>query len=74
MREKIKILGKKFSRNLLFIALGLTMFGLLVWFVIYNFVFLGKNFNNAFNIETRPVSEIKFDIEGFEKLNLIRKR
>ena len=72
--DKIKVLGKKFSKNLLFIALGLAMFGLLIWFTIYNFMFLGKNLNNAFNIEARSSSEIKFDIEGFEKLNLIKKR
>ena len=61
-----------FKSKRFFIALAIVLLILLAVFVINNFSFLIKNLNNALNVDMTKEQGLKFDIEGFGKLNLIR--
>ncbi|MDI6820757.1 MAG: hypothetical protein QMD65_01080 [Patescibacteria group bacterium] len=41
-------------------------------FIIYSSGFLISHLNKALNVDVKAASPIQFDIEGFEKLNLVR--
>jgi len=58
-----------------FLAVFLTvfLFVAMVALVVYNFVFLISNFGKVFVGDDRQNPPRGFDIEGFERLNLIRK-
>lgn len=45
---------------------------LTIFLVSYLTLNLLSNLNKALNIELAPVSATQFDIEGFEKLNLVK--
>ncbi len=47
------------------------MFLCVAGFVVYDFLFLISNFNKALGATLEPSFSGGFDIEGFEKLNLI---
>ena len=49
------------------------MFMVVVGFTIYNLIFLVSNFNKTLNNQPGKKTISGFDIEGFEKLNLIKK-
>jgi hypothetical protein len=44
-----------------------------VWLVIYMFGFLLSNLSRATIVESESRNVIRFDTEGFEKLNLMKK-
>jgi|GEM_PF-6521194 len=48
-----------------------VMFLCVAGFVVYDFLFLISNFNKALGATLEPSFSGGFDIEGFEKLNLI---
>lgn len=60
-------------RHYFIFAGGGIMTILTVWFVVYIFNFLLSNFSKATNVEPPQNTAVKFDIEGFEKLNLMQK-
>ena len=68
--SKLKI---KASRQFLFSVLTVFLFVAMVALVVYNFVFLISNFGKVFVGDDRQNPPRGFDIEGFERLNLIRK-
>lgn len=56
-------------------GLVIIMIAISIWFIISASFFLIKNLNNAFTQE--PIidqSNVSFDKEGFQKLNLIKER
>ena len=62
---------KSSSRQTLFYILAIFLFLIAGGFVISNFLFLISNFNEAL-LESPPLPPpLQFDIEGFEKLDLI---
>lgn len=46
---------------------------LTLWLVVYMFGFFLSNLTKAIDVETTQSVQIKFDTEGFEKLNLMKK-
>lgn len=70
--ELIKMIFSKihFSRSALFPLLGFTLMVLLVLFMGFMIRFLGENLQNAFSPVIPHGSSIRFDMEGFKKLDL----
>ena len=64
---------KKIPKQALFSVLAVFMFMVVVGFTIYNLIFLVSNFNKTLNNQPGKKTISGFDIEGFEKLNLIKK-
>ena len=62
---------KKMREALIFVLAG-AMVIFTVSFVFYLIGFLLPRLNKALNVEMTPPSATQFDIDGFEKLNLIR--
>ncbi len=65
--SKLKISKKE---SLFIIALLLLI--IISFVTIYNFIFLVKNFDKAYNNSNKNSSNQGFDIEGFEKLKLTK--
>lgn len=58
------------TKRSIFPALAIVLLAITVWVCSISIDFLGTNLNTAMApIKTQPV-DLKFDIEGFEKLNL----
>jgi len=57
--------------GILFVLAGVLAI-LTIFLVSYLTLNLLSNLNKALNIELAPVSATQFDIEGFEKLNLVK--
>lgn len=72
-KKQFKIKGANFFKGKSFFAF-LTAVSLLViaYVIIMNILFLGKQLNNAYNINVNRNNAVKFDTEGFQKLNLVR--
>ena len=73
MFKFMKIFKTEYSKKkfLLFFSAA-VMFLAIAGFVIYNFLFLISHFNKALGTALEPSFSGGFDIEGFEKLNLIK--
>lgn len=72
LRLKNRLAVKSENRHYVFAFLALLMLIVVSALVIWSVAFLVSNFAEAF-IETSPPASVeKFDIEGFEQLNLIR--
>ena len=63
---------KKIRHIFLFVGGGFFAV-VVIWFVIYMFGFLLSNLSKATNVEPHSVGAVRFDTEGFEKLNLMKK-
>ena len=70
---KIKLPKIKNGERFTFLGLAVGLFILTIVFVVYGFRFLDSNFNRALGTVSPPPPETRFDIEGFEKLGLIKK-
>lgn len=69
-----KFSGKlKFSKDSVFSIIGVFAAFILGAFAIYSATFLVSHINEALNTDVRASDAPSFDIEGFEKLNLIGK-
>lgn len=64
---------KKIPKQAIFSVAAVFMFAVLIGFTIYNLIFLVSNFNKTLNHQLEKKTILGFDIEGFEKLNLIKK-
>ncbi|HDY73461.1 MAG TPA: hypothetical protein ENH86_02740 [Candidatus Jorgensenbacteria bacterium] len=63
------------SQEVFFLILAIVLFLLTAWFVINNFIFLVDGLNKTFGIDIATSQEAPpFDKEGFEALNLVKKR
>jgi len=60
------------SKRALFIMMAVILFAIVSVVVIYNFIFLVANFTKVLNADTVKKQSPEFDIQGFEKLNLIK--
>ncbi len=60
------------NRQFTFIALAFVMLVIVALFVIYSFTFLISEFNDVSNQQISPPPVLRFDISGFEKLNLTK--
>ncbi len=63
---------KKVRHVFLFAGGGILAIAV-VWLVVYMFGFLLSNLSRATTVEPRSQNVIRFDTEGFEKLNLMKK-
>ncbi len=63
---------KKVRHVFLFAGGGILAIAV-VWLVVYMFGFLLSNLSMATTVEPRSQNVIRFDTEGFEKLNLMKK-
>lgn len=63
---------KKVRHMFLFAGGGMLAIAV-VWLVVYMFGFLLSNLSRATTVEPRSQNIIRFDTEGFEKLNLMKK-
>lgn len=68
MKESLK----KFKVSFLYIMAGVMVI-LAGWVIVYMITFLLTNLTGALSVEVKPNENVKFDTEGFEKLNLIKK-
>lgn len=70
--ETIKMIFSKihFSRNALFPSLGFLLVVILVVFMGFMIRFLGDNLQNAFSPVVPHGTSLRFDTEGFQKLDL----
>ncbi len=60
-------------RHYFIFAGGGIMAILTLWFVVYIFGFLISNLSKATDVEPTRNTAVRFDIGGFEKLNLVGK-
>ena len=62
----------KSKKRFVFLAMGVVMFAIVGGFVIYSFIFLISTFDKilATQLISPPIS--RFDIQGFEQLDLIK--
>ena len=73
MAKLLKIFKTEYSKKKFFLFFAATvMFLAITGFVIYNFLFLISHFNKALGTALEPSFSDGFDIEGFERLNLIK--
>jgi len=69
----IKLFKTEYSKKkFLLVFIAAAMFLAIAGFVIYNFIFLISHFNKALRIALEPSFSDGFDIEGFERLNLVK--
>ena len=66
-------LALKKVRHVFIFAGGGILAIAVVWLVVYMFGFLLSNLSMATTVEPRSQNVIRFDTEGFEKLNLMKK-
>lgn len=69
----MKIFSKKNYHQPLLFFLAIIMAITALAVVAYLLTFLVTHLNLALNVKIEPVKVTQFDIDGFEKLNLIRK-
>lgn len=69
----MKIFGIKNYRHPLLFFLAIIMAITALAVVAYLLTFLVKHLNTALNVKIEPTKVTQFDIDGFEKLNLIKK-
>lgn len=67
---KMIVLKFHFSRNALFPSLGFLFVIILVLFMGFMIRFLGEHLQNAFSPVIPHGGSIRFDMEGFKKLDL----
>ena len=67
------VLILKKVRHVFLFAGGGVLAVAVVWLVIYMFGFLLSNLSRATIVESVSRNVIRFDTEGFEKLNLMKK-
>ncbi len=72
MREKIRTI-RLASKNMFFIVLASAMVLITGAFVIYGIVFLGSSLEGALEAPSVAPTHLQFNIQEFEKLNLIQK-
>ncbi|KKU93899.1 MAG: hypothetical protein UY26_C0003G0047 [Candidatus Jorgensenbacteria bacterium GW2011_GWA1_48_13] len=60
------------SKQFTFIALAFVMLVVVALFVIYSFTFLISEFNDVSGQQISPPPVPRFDIQGFEKLDLTK--
>lgn len=77
MKNKMNGLMKKLSslrtsKQLLFSLLAVVMLLLIAGVVVNTSMFLVKHLNRALTATPAPAPAVKFDIEGFEKLQLTK--
>ncbi len=71
MRDRTRTI-RLLSKNLLFIALASVMVIATGAFVIFSIVFLGSSLNSALEAPNVTPAHVQFNVQEFEKLNLIR--
>ncbi len=72
MKDKTKAI-RLLSKNLLFIVLASVMVIATGAFVIYSIVFLGSSLDSALEAPNVTPTHVQFNVQEFEKLNLIQK-
>ncbi|MDI6734040.1 MAG: hypothetical protein QMD50_00910 [Patescibacteria group bacterium] len=63
---------KKIIRQWIFPLAAIFFIIFIFGFIIYSSGFLIANLNQALNADVKAAQPVQFDIEGFEKLNLIK--
>lgn len=64
---------KKISKDIVFPIFGIFLAVIIAGFAIYSMTFLVSHINDALNTPVKAGDQPSFDIQGFEKLNLIQK-
>lgn len=73
MADKLKSMNfKKIERQTLFLGLAIAMSIIVVGFAIYAILSLAADLNEAVSAPTPVPDTVKFDIQGFRDLKLIR--
>lgn len=72
MKGLLKFIKNSFQKQLTFTILAGLMVLLILGFVIYVSAFLASNLNKSLSVPGKTPVVQKFDIEGFEKLNLVK--
>ncbi len=63
---------KKMEKQSVFLLLALLMCILVGGFTIYSIIFIGSSLDDALTAPPPSAPTVKFDIQGFENLKLIR--
>jgi len=70
--KSFKELKEKLNNQMLFFVMAIVMVLITLSLSIYLLMFLVSNLGQVFTINASPVPTQRFDIQGFEKLNLIK--
>jgi len=62
----------KFTRRTLFYALGVAMVAVVTGLIVWLSTFLAARMNDALTADPNIAPPVRFDIEGFEKLQLTK--
>ena len=63
---------EKSGKQFVFLVMAVLMVVLIVAFVILTFAFLLSRFESVLNQDSVIVPPLEFDIQGFERLNLLQ--
>jgi len=63
---------KKIERQSIFLGMAAIMCLLVAGFAVYVVMSMASDLNNALSVPETPPNALKFDIQGFENLKLIR--
>ncbi|KKW12392.1 MAG: hypothetical protein UY51_C0005G0634 [Candidatus Jorgensenbacteria bacterium GW2011_GWB1_49_9] len=70
--KKLKAGSTKQKQQWLFLGLAVLMFVITLALTAYNFSFLAGKFNAALGTVPQPTVPQGFDIQGFQKLQLVK--
>ncbi len=63
---------KNLKKQSIFIVMAFAMCVLVGGFAIYSIIFLASKINSSLEVQPPAPSTLKFDIQGFDNLKLIR--
>ena len=69
-----KSMSKSFIRQTIFSILAVMLFAILGFVVIYGTTYIVKNSEDALDISVEPAPVQRFDLQGYEKLQLVKQK
>lgn len=69
-----KSISKSFVRQTVFSVLAIFLFLILGFVVIYATTFIVKNSESALDISVEPSPAQRFDLQGYEKLEIVKQK
>jgi len=70
----LKSMSGSFVRQTMFSVLAIVLIVILGFVVIYSTTFIIESSESALNISVEPAPQQRFDIQGYEKLQLVKQK
>jgi len=70
----LKSTSKSFVRQTIFSILAIVLFAILGFVVIYSTTFIVEKSKDALDISVAPAPTQRFDLQGYEKLQLVKQK